>query len=110
MNIFSMHRGDDKHYEITVIDRKTRLPVDITGCTLKMTWRATFKGPIQLQKDFTLTDPVNGVAEVMIAHADTANWENAVQEYYFDVQITKTTAEVETLTKGKFVIEPEVTY
>lgn len=107
MIVKKMFRGDDKYYELTVKDRITKLPVDITGCTIKMTWKKV-DGTQFLQKDFTLTDPVNGLAEVKIEKTDT----NSLTEktvFDFDVQITKTTDDVETLIKGKFTVEMDVT-
>ena len=110
MIVFSFHRGDDKIYEITVKDKVTEIPVDITGCTLTMTLRKTWTDVVFIQKTFTLTDPVNGKAEVAIDAADTSGLTNEKQEYLFDVEILKTTGKKETLLSGKFSILPEVTY
>ena len=110
MIVFNFHRGDDKVYEITVKDKVSEIPIDITGCTLKMTLRKTYSDAIFIQKTFVLTDPTNGKAEVAIDAADTASLPNVKAEYLFDVEILKTTAKKETLLFGKFTILPEVTY
>ena len=109
--ILSMERGDDKTYELEVTEKKSPCnPADITGCTIKLTIRPTWQGAIFLQKTFTLTAPLIGEAEVEIVAADTSGLTNERHEYVWDVEITKTDTKMETLCKGKFIIEPEVTY
>ena len=110
MNVFTMHRGDDKLYELTVTDKQTGNPVDITGTTTVLTMRGSYTASIFLQKTFTNTDPTNGKAEVAIDAADTSSLQNVQYTYVFDVQITKTSGKDETLLSGKFIILPEVTY
>lgn len=106
----TMRRGDDKRFELTVTDKQTGNAVDITGCTIALTLRETLTGAVFHSYDFTLTDPTNGLAEVTIPSADTASLTNTKHEYYFDVQITKTDAALETLIFGEFIVLPDVTY
>lgn len=109
MSVFKMFRGDDKIYELTVIDKQTGNPVDITDCIIKMTWKENIEDITYfLQKTATPTDPMNGKAEFTIDSADTSSLKERT-EFYFDVQITKTTGKVETLIKGSFVVEMDVT-
>lgn len=109
MIVKRMHRGDDKVYELTVTDRKTGAIVNITGSTIKMTWKASKDDATNfLQKTFTLTDPANGVAEVAIDAADTVSLTEKT-EFYFDVQITKSSGKIETLLEGKFTVLVDVT-
>lgn len=111
MTTFEMSRGDDKRYRITVTDKITGLPVDITGCTLTMTWRKTFADTIFLQKTFYEIDPMNGVAEVSIDAADTASLPAGERtEFLFDVEMIDTSYLTETITKGKFIVTPDITY
>lgn len=115
MNIFTMHRGDDKIYELIVTNKQTGLPVDITGCEpptgwIKLTVRETPISAIFVQKTFALTDPTNGKAEVAIDASDTSGLTNTRHEYCWDVEILKTTGKKETLCSGKLIVEAEVTY
>jgi len=105
----SMHRGDDKSYEITVLNRATLAVEDISGCVILMTWK-THRGAEAnfLQKTASLTDPTNGVAQFDIAAADT-NSLKAAQIFYFDIQITKTDAKIETLYEGTIEIKVDIT-
>lgn len=110
-----MYRGDDKIYELTVTDKQTGNPVDITGCTITMTLREDWDEAIFLQKTngagVTLTDPTNGIAEITIDAADTSGLDVSTQhEYVFDVYILKTTGKGETLLTGKFIVLQEATY
>jgi len=109
MNVFYMFRGDDKIYELTVVDKQTESPVDITGCTIKMTWKEKKTDETYfLQKTFTLTDPANGKAEVTIDAADTSQLTER-KEFFFDVEITKADGKKETLLEGKFIVLLDVT-
>jgi len=108
MIVNEIYRGDDKIYELTVKDKQTGLVVDITGCTITMTWREHPDGSIFLQRNFTLTDPTNGVAEIEILAADTQSLTEK-KEFFFDVYILKPTGKGETLLKGKFIVELDVT-
>jgi len=87
MIVFPMHRGDDKIYELSVIDKQTGAAVDITGCTIKMTWKEKKTDETYfLQKTFTITDAVNGKAEVTIDAADTSQLTEK-KEFFFDVEM-----------------------
>jgi hypothetical protein len=111
MTNFEMSRGDDKKYRITVTDKITKLPVDITGCTLTMTWRKTYTDTVFLQKTFTLVDPPNGIAEVTVDAADTESLPTGERtEFLFDVEIDDTSSLKETIAKGKFAVTPDITY
>jgi hypothetical protein len=111
MTNFEMSRGDDKKYRITVTDKITKLPVNITGCTLTMTWRKTYTDTVFLQKTFTLTAPAEGIAEVSINAADTNTLPAGERtEFLFDVEILDTSALKETIADGKFVVKPDITY
>ena len=104
-----MYRGDDKLYEVTVTDKDTGSVVDITGCTLKMTWKENKSDSSYfLQKTATLTDPTNGLAEFAIDAADTTSLTEK-KSFFFDVEITKTTGKKETLIEGKFHVLMDVT-
>ena len=112
MTVFKMYRGDDKIYELTVTDKQTGNPVSIVGCTIKMTWKENIEDETYfLQKSNgpgEHSDPTNGKTEFTIDAADTSALKERT-EFYFDVQITKTTTKVETLLKGSFVVLMDVT-
>lgn len=109
MTVFKMFRGDDKIYELTVTDKQTGNPVNITDCTIKMTWKENIEDEAYfLQKTADPTDPENGKAEFTIDAADTSSLKKRT-EFYFDVQITKTTGKIETLLRGSFVVMMDVT-
>jgi len=106
-----MRRGDDKVYEIVITDKVTKEPVDITGCTLTITWRLTPKSVVFLTKTFTLTDPTNGKATFAIDAIDTSGLDaKREHQYVYDVQVTKTTGKNETVVYGIFTVKPDVTY
>ena len=105
MNIFTMYRGDDKLYELTVKDKETGVVVDITGCTIILYWYSKGTDIVEKQWSFVLTDPTNGLAEVSIAAADTSGLTYARHEFEFKVKITKADLKVETLVSGKFIVE-----
>jgi len=112
MIVFNMHRGDDKVYELAVTNKVTGAVVDITGCTLTMTWKEALDEAAVLTKTngagITLTDPTNGKAEIAIDAADTSGFTEK-RTFFFDVYILKTTGKGETLVKGKFIVDLDVT-
>jgi len=103
-----MYRGDDKNYELKVTDKQTGNAVDITGCIITWTWKEKITDTVPfLQKDFTPTDPTNGVAEVEIIATDT-NSLTAKSTFIWDIYILKTTGKGETLLKGKMTVYLDV--
>ena len=111
MQVFTMFRGDDRSYEITVLDKDTGTPVNITGCVLVMTWKEKITDTNYfLQKEFGLTDPQQGKAIVDIDAADTSGLATERKQFFFDVELTNiSTGRKQTLISGKIVVEPDVT-
>jgi len=109
MIIETMFRGDDAIYELAVTDKVTKAAVDITNCTILLTWKESLRdsSPV-LQKTFLIIDPSGGIAEVTIDSADTSSLTER-KEYFFDIEITKQDLKKETLIKGKWIIELDVT-
>lgn len=111
MTILQMNRGDDKKYQLTVYDKKTRVAQNITGATIKFTARETFDDDDKfLDKSFTPTNPSQGLAELTIDAADTSSLDNEKHEYVFDVEIETAGGKKETLLIGTLVVFPDVTY
>jgi len=104
-------RGDDKKFLIVVMEKDTGERVDITGSTLVMTWRREHDEAIFFQKTATLTNPVQGEAEVVISSTDTSGLSaDKVHRFIFDVEITKTDGSKETIAFGTIIVRPDVTY
>ena len=112
MIVLTMHRGDDKIYELTVTNKQTGNAVDITGCTITWTWKEEKEDASYfLQKSNgpgEHSDPMNGKTEFTIDAADTASL-TAKMTYFWDVEITKTTLKKETLCLGKIRVLLDVT-
>lgn len=111
MIILECYRRDDTVFHLDVVDRVTEEPVDISECTIRMTWRVAINSPIVLEKNFTISYPLTGQANVTILSDDTDPFENVRQEFVFDVELTKPAPGNEqiTLVSGRIILNPEVT-
>lgn len=109
-------RGDDKVWILTVTRKDTGAVVDITDCDIVFTVRDAPNGTVLFQKTsdpasgIVLTTPLSGEAEITVDATDTDSLTNEEHKYFFDVEITKTTGKVETVTKGKLTVYPDITY
>ena len=114
-----IHRGDGKTITFTVVDQQTPpVAVNLTGATLE--WNYSRKAvdaveplgvgilsPIKtVGAGITVTDAVNGVAQVDLDSADTVG-QQATLEYYHELQVTVATIPVTTMF-GIFKLQREL--
>ena len=104
-----LHRGDAKTITFTVVDQQSPpVAVDLTGKTLKWNYSNKASDAVEplgasiLVSDkteisgITVTDAVNGEAQVDLASADTTG-QRATLEYYHELQVTDGTDPVTTM-------------
>jgi hypothetical protein len=114
-----IHRGDGKTITFNVVDQQTPAqPVNLTGATLE--WNYSLKQADAVEPlgasilspnktvgaGITVTDAVNGVAQVDLASADTVG-QRATLEYYHELQVTISTVPVTTMF-GVFKLKKEL--
>ena len=105
----SMYRGDT--YKFTATIKNNGVVLDITGYTVLMSVRKTYKdldNPVDPDIESTATIPVgtDGVANFVIIPADTADLD--ARDYIYDIELTSGSGEVSTIGVGKFTILKEV--
>lgn len=108
-------RGDDKSFEITVVDA-SGAPVNLTGLTgtaIRFTARAKPHGPAVVAKQIgagiTITDGPAGKFKLDLAPADTTPLGNYRQVLLWDVQVV-VTGLTSTVLDGRLVVGAELTY
>ena len=97
-------RGDDKYYDINFKD-KDQNAIDITGWKLYFTVKKNLGDSDEeavIKKDITThTDPSNGKTRLHLTNADT---EINGGDYYYDIQVKRTSDDVFTVMIGKISI------
>lgn len=113
-NKIQMVRGDDFVMNLAVIlDGE---PVDLTGCTLKMTAKydpkdSDVNAVFQLTNGsgITITSATSGLATITIAANKTSTLPASKTILYVDIQLTQADTSVKTIYYGKLIIVPDVT-
>jgi len=107
-------QGDDKTYELTVVDdADPPVAVAITGFTIKFTVKE-FKTDTtnKIQKttadaaEILITDGPNGLAEIYLVPADTAVLSG---EFFYDIEVTNLSSKIYTIATGRFTIKLDIT-
>lgn len=116
MNI-NMFRGDTQVLILTVL--QDNIPVNISGSTIWMTAKRSVDDPdssavfqLVTPTDITLTDPINGVAQIVIPASATQPLtieKNTTISLVYDVQIKTITDIVSTIDVGNIIIRPDIT-
>ena len=118
--ILSMTRGDERILRGRLTDIQTKATVDLTGATIWFSVKRRFSEPGSFITKSTIPAigginvpfPPDGKFFVSFANIDTAGSgaPNArTTELVFDVQLKVANGPIQTVAKGKFIIEGEVT-
>lgn len=112
MSISDFYRGDTQTYKITIRDKVTGTPVDITGSTFWFTLKEFPDLPdseASIQKSVTNhADPTNGVTIITLTPADTGSLSPNTR-YYYDFQWVTNTGDVHTIIAGKVKVLQDIT-
>ena len=117
LTTLEMYRGDTPVWELTVTDKQTGAAEDITGYTIWMTAKRAktdtdAQAVFQISTtsgDITITDAVNGLAEVVPPSSATLSLTESVK-LYFDVQVKPpASSRIHTITDGVLVVALDVT-
>jgi len=105
----SMYRGDT--YKFTATIKNNDVILDITGYTIKMSVRITYKdkddtSDPEIEAIATIPAGTDGKANFEIEPADTTSLD--ARDYVYDIELTSDTDEVSTIGIGKFTIKREV--
>lgn len=99
-------QGDTKTYTYTFSDGSDE-PYDITDWTLYFTVRPDYGETPVITKDVTThTAPTDGETEVKLTSTDT---DIEAGSYVYDVQVKNGAGDVETVMKGHFIVDKQVT-
>lgn len=104
-------RGDSRTFSLTLTNKATGLPYNITGWTFYFTIKANITdldADALLQKVVTThTDAAAGKTDISIDPADTAGVEPG--NYFYDIQAVTDTDDVHTICKGAITIDWDAT-
>ncbi len=101
-----LYSNNSKEYVIYVKDRNL-VPIDLTGASAKMTFRATKSNPnIALELTGTIPVPTQGEVRFNVLPSDTETLE--IRQYVFDVQITTAASKIYTVLEGVLTLKQSV--
>jgi len=106
----TMYRGDSYPLSFTVKDKLTKLPINLSGATAKMTVSSAATPIDDSTKLFTLNgtvdaDPALGKIFFTPTATNTAN----IGKFFYDVQIEGADNTVRTVAKSTFTIIMDIT-
>lgn len=109
MTDFSRKRGDTYADEIIVTSTTTKLPINITGYTFKLTVDPK-KDPVDSSLNlYQLNGTIIDAAAGRVEFAPTAIQADHIGTYYFDVQMIDTLGRIRTIDSGKYVYTQDIT-
>lgn len=106
----TMYRGDSYPITLTLTDGSTKLPIDLTGCSLMMTWDTLQDPPDDSTKIAEIVGvldatPTSGKVTFTPSITDTAT----VGVFYYDVQSTDADGNVRTVVKSTVTVKMDIT-
>lgn len=105
------YRGDSYPFELTVKDKETGNPIDITGYSFLFTVN-TSKDPIDAADEvFSVSGVLDGTPSTgKVSFTPTAVQTNIdKKKYYYDVQMTDDSGNIRTIAKNSFSILQDIT-
>lgn len=105
----TMYRGDSYPITLTLTDANTKAAIDLTGCSLVMTWDTLQDPPDGSTKVAEIAgvldaDPATGKVTFTPTVTDTAT----VGVYYYDVQLTDADSNIRTVVKSTVTIKMDI--
>lgn len=95
MATYKYVQGDTRpQLQISLSNETTSTPIDLTGATVKLHFRAAGEDSVLFSRDFTVTDATNGVA---VLQWQTGDLEVDAGAYQGEVEIVTSTGQRETL-------------
>jgi hypothetical protein len=109
MSDLEIYQGDDVSLKITVTE--DGVSVDITDWTVYFTVKKHYEDPDSsaiFSKDITShEDPIHGITYISLTSTETNT--TPLGNYYYDIQIKDSASKIQTLTAGRFRVNPQVT-
>lgn len=103
------YRGDTYADQFVVIDDRTGLPVDLTGCVLKLSIAETDCGGIKLPPVYTLFGSFDNITAGEVSFAPTESQSDKVGFYKYDVEMDDGKGVVRTLIRASYVYQQDIT-
>ena len=109
--IEDFYRGDTQRYKLTLTEKETGDPIDLTGGTMWFTLKSkasdTDADAVVQKQVTTHLDAVNGITEVVLDATDTTNADAG--RYYYDFQFVDSAGTVKTILAGKVRLLQDIT-
>jgi hypothetical protein len=107
MSTITRDRGDNFAHKITILDKDTRLPIDVTGNTFILSV-STIREPTVASYLFQSTGAITDAAGGKVSFPVTGGDEDNVGHFYFDIEMTAGT-EIRTIDKGSIHFKQDIT-
>lgn len=106
-----MYRGDSYPIRLTLTDKTTKLPIDLTDCSLLFTVN-TVAAPVDITTQvFQVAGAIGAPASTGLATFTPTALNTALDpgKYYYDIQLTDAAGNIRTVVKSTFTIRMDIT-
>jgi hypothetical protein len=108
MSDITRRRGDTYADKFTIAD-SAGAPVNITGCTFKMTLDTRPEPTDDTTKVYQLTGVITDATNGIVEFAPTSMQANQLGFFYYDVQMTDAVGRVRTIVVAKYAYMQDIT-
>jgi hypothetical protein len=103
------YRGDTYADEFTLTDVNTGLPVDLTGCSFKLTVDTLQSPPDSSTNLYTLIGTIDTPVSGVVEFAPNSTQADLVGYYFYDVQLIDASGAIRTILSGSYQYLQDIT-
>lgn len=108
-NTITVYRGDSWPFVVTLTDKKTGLPLEITSHTFKLTVDRKLSPTDATTKIFETTGTIVSPSAGTVRFSPTAENHATAGNFYYDIQMTNSSGNKKTLPKSQYIILQDIT-
>lgn len=109
MSNITRKRGDTYADELTVTSKRTRLPINIDGCSFILTVDSRQAPGDETTQIYQLTGTILSATDGRVEFAPTEEQANQVGAFFYDIQMTDNTGRKRTIESGKYIYTQDIT-
>lgn len=102
-------RGDTIPDVFTITNPKTRMAVNISGCSFKLTVSSVPDPVDATTQAYQIVGVITDAAKGVVEFAPSADQTNLIGYYYFDVEMTDSYGKILTLVKDTYMFNQDIT-
>ena len=102
-------RGDTYADQFLITDKNTQLPVNLSGCTFKLTLSESSTPDADTAPIYQLAGVIHDPTLGMVEFAPTPTQADQVGSFFYDVQMTDEDGAIRTLVLNSYVYTQDIT-